>query len=92
MGMFDYIACYYPLPDGEDGAGMEFQTKDTDSQYLDRYEIRADGTLFDTTNKGSHYGKGNVSFKKCNAQILASSVDVSLGKTTLATQSFKGAG
>ena len=54
--------------------------------------FRTDGALFDTTNKSSHYGKGNVSFKKCNAQILASSVDVSLGKTTLATQSFKGAG
>lgn len=46
MGMFDYVICNYPLPDGEDGSGREFQTKDTDSQYLDRYEIRADGTLW----------------------------------------------
>lgn len=45
MGMFDYLKCHYPLP----VAGFEgrtWQTKDTDSQFLDLYEIREDGTLW----------------------------------------------
>lgn len=46
MGMFDYVICNYPLPDGEDGDGIEFQTKDTDSQQLDYYNISDDGTLW----------------------------------------------
>lgn len=48
MGMFDYVKCACPLPDGEDGEaiGFQFQTKDTEAQFLDRYEIRADGTLW----------------------------------------------
>jgi hypothetical protein len=54
--------------------------------------FRTDGALFDTTNKSSHYWQGNVSFKKCNAQILASSIDISVSKTTLAAQAFKGGG
>jgi hypothetical protein len=45
MGMFDYINCKYPLPIA-DTQGLQFQTKDTDSQYLDLYEIREDGTLW----------------------------------------------
>jgi hypothetical protein len=45
MGMFDYLRCRYALP--VSGANeLEFQTKDTDSQYLDNYEIREDGTLW----------------------------------------------
>lgn len=46
MGMFDYVICNYPLPDGEDVSGIEFQTKDTDSQQLDCYKIEDDGTLW----------------------------------------------
>jgi hypothetical protein len=47
MGMFDYIRCLYPLPDGYvPQPDDEFQTKDTPSQYLDLYEIRPDGTLW----------------------------------------------
>ncbi len=45
MGMFDYIYCKYPLPIA--GANdLEYQTKDTDAQFLDRYEIRKDGSLW----------------------------------------------
>ncbi len=41
MGMFDYIRCEMPLPDGFTG---ELQTKDLDCE-MDVYLIRADGTL-----------------------------------------------
>lgn len=45
MGMFDYIRCKYPLPvDGTQD--LEYQTKDTASQFLDLYEIREDGSLW----------------------------------------------
>ena len=45
MGMFDDIRCKYPLP--VDGANeLDYQTKDTPAQYLDKYEIREDGTLW----------------------------------------------
>jgi len=45
MGMFDEITCKYPLP--YDGANaLIYQTKSTPSQWLDRYEIREDGTLW----------------------------------------------
>jgi hypothetical protein len=47
MGMFDYVKCDYPLPWPEaSGFGYEWQSQDTDDQYLSRYEIRADGTLW----------------------------------------------
>jgi hypothetical protein len=44
MGVFDYLRCLYPLPEGAPTDG--YQTKDTPAQYLDQYEIRADGTLW----------------------------------------------
>ena len=45
MGMFDNITCRYPLP--VPGANdLDYQTKDTDAQALDSYEIREDGTLW----------------------------------------------
>lgn len=45
MGVFDYLRCKYPLP--VEGANeLEYQTKDTDAQYLDHYEIREDGSLW----------------------------------------------
>ncbi len=50
MGMYDYIHCKYPLP--IEGANeLEYQTKDTDEQYLDHYEIREDGTLWLQINR-----------------------------------------
>lgn len=45
MGMFDDLICTYPLP-LEGANGLAYQTKDTDAQFLDRYEIREDGTLW----------------------------------------------
>jgi hypothetical protein len=45
MGLFDYVTCAYPLPVA-DVAGRVWQTKDTGCPSMDRYEIRADGTLW----------------------------------------------
>jgi hypothetical protein len=45
MGMFDHLKCKYPLPDAGDN-DLEYQTKDTPAQFLDNYEIRADGSLW----------------------------------------------
>lgn len=48
MGMFDYLRCKYPLPLA--GANdLAYQTKDTQEQWLDMYEIREDGTLWHET-------------------------------------------
>lgn len=43
MGMFDYVKCEVPLPDGYDGANL--QTKDFEDPYLETYIIRSDGRL-----------------------------------------------
>lgn len=45
MGVFDYLRCQHPLPDGFDPSKVEWQTKDTDDQYLSLYTITADGRL-----------------------------------------------
>jgi hypothetical protein len=45
MGMFDELKCHYPLPLAGANA-LDYQTKDTPAQFLDEYEIRADGTLW----------------------------------------------
>ena len=49
MGMFDRIRCRAPLPgvkpDFVKGPDHVYQTKDTDSQTLDNYEISEDGIL-----------------------------------------------
>jgi hypothetical protein len=45
MGVFDYLKCTYPLP-GDPPKDAQYQTKDTDAQYLDNYEIRQDGGLW----------------------------------------------
>ena len=43
MGLFDYVKCERPLPDGWKPG--ELQTKDFDCPYMERYTIRADGRL-----------------------------------------------
>lgn len=43
MGMFDYIICEYPLPDGL--VFNDFQTKDL-GKYLIQYKIDKDGYLW----------------------------------------------
>jgi hypothetical protein len=45
MGMFDEIRCKYPLPDKR-AQDLEFQTQDTEQQFMDDFEIREDGTLW----------------------------------------------
>lgn len=47
MGMFDYIRCDYPLPGNHppNVADIDFQTKDTHAQYLEHYQISAQGQL-----------------------------------------------
>jgi hypothetical protein len=49
MGMFDYIVCEYPLPDGADPSKFEFQSKDLDCA-LDTYTISKDGKLIHDQN------------------------------------------
>lgn len=45
MGLFDYVRCRHPLPDGfEPGDGL-FQTKSMDCPYLNVYVITEDGRL-----------------------------------------------
>ena len=44
MGMFDDITCDYKTDPPT--KGIAFQTKDTPAQYLDKYNIREDGTLW----------------------------------------------
>lgn len=46
MGMFDYVRVLYPLPEGAPAPDAGWQTKDTVTQYLAVYELRADGTLW----------------------------------------------
>ena len=43
MGMFDYITCLYPLPEGLP-PGERFQTKDLTNALVE-YTITADGHL-----------------------------------------------
>jgi hypothetical protein len=46
MGLFDYVTCEYDLPDGFDATGVQFQTKDTDAQYMETYRIDGNGRLW----------------------------------------------
>ena len=52
MGMFDYVICNRIMPDGKDGTGVEYQTKDLEC-FLWNYEITQDGRLME-----SHYEDG----------------------------------
>lgn len=44
MGMYDELRCHYPLPVAGANA-RNYQTKDTPSQDLHKYEITVDGVL-----------------------------------------------
>lgn len=46
MGMFDYIRVKYQGHGIGDVSAEEFQTKDTPAQYMEHYEVREDGTLW----------------------------------------------
>jgi hypothetical protein len=46
MGMFDYLTCTVPLPDGyADMQGRWFQTKSLELEFMEHFEIAADGRL-----------------------------------------------
>lgn len=45
MGVFDDIRCKYPLPADPKFQDRTYQTKDTPKQFLELYEIGADGIL-----------------------------------------------
>ena len=72
MGMFDELKCKYPLP--IDGLSERiFQTKDTDSQFLDCYEIREDGTFwheeYDIEDHSDHNAEGLEKFLGCMTRV-----------------------
>ncbi len=72
MGMFDNLICKYPLP--VDGANdLVYQTKDTDAQFLDDYEIREDGTLwhqeYDIEDKSDKNAEGIFRLAGCLTRI-----------------------
>lgn len=47
MGLFDNVQCQQPLPWPEAADfGFEWQTKSSDMPFSERWEIRADGTLW----------------------------------------------
>ena len=55
MGMFDYLSCEVPLPDGATSADkppFEWQTKDLIC-YLEKYRISKDGRLMQDKRTGS---------------------------------------
>jgi hypothetical protein len=51
MGMFDEVRCKYPMPVKQDFSDQWFQTKSLDC-FLDKYEIREDGTLWECEYNG----------------------------------------
>lgn len=67
MGMFDYVQCDYPLPDGfkPKGSSRDFQTKAFDRPFMEPYTITAEGRLlkedgeYETTpeKERPYYGK-----------------------------------
>lgn len=72
MGMFDYLHCKYPLP-VEGANALEFQTKDTPSQFMDRYEIKEDGSLwgedYDIEDKSDPNAEGLMALFGCMSRV-----------------------
>jgi len=68
MGMFDYIVCDYPLPEGAPREG--WQTKGTPNQYLDKYTITEDGRLLDPEGRDTEY-HGDLNFYTSNWAAFA---------------------
>ena len=68
MGMYDEIKCEYPLP--VKGANkLLYQTKSTEAQMIDMYEIRKDGTLwhqiYDIEDRSDPRVKGLLGLMGC---------------------------
>lgn len=72
MGMFDELRCAYPLP-AEGANDLEYQTKDTPAQWLDRYEIDKDGNLFheqyDTEDRSDPQATGFFALAGCQTRV-----------------------
>lgn len=72
MGVFDYVKCDYPLPEGLSSDGY-FQTKCTPAQALDLYEIRSDGTLwqedYDVEDRSDPNAKGIAALVGCMTRV-----------------------
>lgn len=70
--MFDKIKCKYPLP--VKGANkFLYQTKDTEAQFFNLYEIRKDGTLwheaYDIEDKSNPNAKGIMKLVGCMTKV-----------------------
>lgn len=72
MGMFDEIKCKYPLP-LEGANDLLYQTKDTDAQFMDLYEIREDGTLwheiYDVEDQSDPNAEGIMKMWGCMTRV-----------------------
>jgi hypothetical protein len=79
MGMFDYLRCEFPLPDGRDGSSIEFVTKDTNAQWSETYVITKDGRLLHKKlryeivpeEKRPYYGKPEWFDKNGNPGLMS---------------------
>jgi hypothetical protein len=74
MSMYDELRCSYPLPvPGWDG--VLFQTKSTPAQWMDLYEIRADGSLwhqdYDLEDKSDPKAEGISRWLGCMTRVNA---------------------
>ena len=56
MGMFDYVKCDRTMPDGLDGTGREFQTKDLLYKSLARFVITEDNRLLSNGEDTEFHG------------------------------------
>lgn len=69
MGVFDYVTCLLP----EVPQGLDWQTKDTPAQWCDRYEIRADGTLwhqnYDVEDRSDPRAEGLMRMVGCMTSV-----------------------
>lgn len=59
MGLYDYVQCLYEIP-VPNFATREWQSKSTEAQYMETYQIRRDGTLWHQKQKMSNCEEGWV--------------------------------
>lgn len=63
MGMFDYLNCKLPLPDG--APKNPYQTKNLQC-VMDTYEIKEDGTLWGEDYDREGWSRSNVRPRQCS--------------------------
>ena len=70
MGMFDYLRCEVPLPDGT--PDLEWQTKDLVCE-LDTFTIRADGSLwgeaYEIEDRSDPNAEGLLALRGCMTRV-----------------------